>query len=70
MALHFMLFLKPIPTEWQMKSGLRTILAYSGALSDYEALESTTVHYWVESGFPEPQKRTNSVLYRMTGELL
>ena len=38
-----------------MKSGLRAILEHSGALSDYEALESTAVHYWVESGFPEPQ---------------
>lgn len=58
MALHFMLFLKPIPTEWQMRSGLQAILEHSRALSDYEALESTAVHYWVESGFPEPQKRT------------
>ena len=55
-ALHA--FLKSIPTEWQMKSGLREILAHSGALSDYEALESTTVHYWVECGFPETQRRT------------
>ena len=58
MALHFMLFLKPVPKEWQMRSGLREILAHSGALSAYEVLESTSVHYWVESGFPEPQKRT------------
>lgn len=55
-ALHALL--KPIPPEWQMKSCLREILAHSGALSDYEALESTIVHYWVECGFPETQKRT------------